>query len=233
MVDEFQSEWDNSYKNKDNYIFYPHEEVVRFISKYIRKRVGFDIFLDQCEIKESTKVLDFGCGIGRHMKLLYEFGLNARGFDLSSEAIEVAKSNFSSLGMNEVSKKLDIANIINLPYKSEEFDFMLSHGVIDSMPIDVAQKGFLELYRTLKKGGYIFFDVIGIDDPSLSSAEGEKYRIVTEDHEQGTIQSYFDLDLVSNLLGEMFEISEFYNIKKYCKNKKTLNSRYYVIAKKI
>ena len=90
------------------------------------------------------------------MRLLYEFGLNARRFDLSSEAIAVAKSNFSSLGMNEVSKKLDIENIINLPYKSEEFDIMLSHGVIDSMPIEVAQKGFLELYRTMKKKVYFF-----------------------------------------------------------------------------
>ncbi|MBT4763411.1 methyltransferase domain-containing protein, partial [bacterium] len=99
MVGEFKSEWDKSYKNKDNYIFYPHEEIIRFISKYIRKRVGLDEFIDQCEINESTKVLDFGCGIGRHMRLLYEFGLNARGFDLSSEAITVAKNNFSSLGM--------------------------------------------------------------------------------------------------------------------------------------
>jgi SAM-dependent methyltransferase len=234
MVGEFKSEWDKSYKNKDNYIFYPHEEIIRFISKYIRKRVGLDEFIDQCEINESTKVLDFGCGIGRHMRLLYEFGLNARGFDLSSEAITVAKNNFSSLGMGEVSKKLDVANITNLPYESGEFDFMLSHGVIDSMPIEVAQKGFLELYRTLKKGGYIFFDVIGVDDPSLSNTrEDSKYRIVTESHEQGTVQSYFDLDIVHNLLGKMFEVVEFYNIKKYCKLQKTLASRYYVIAKKI
>ena len=48
----------------------------------------------------------------------------------------------------------------------------------------------------------------------MSGARGEKYRVVTEGHEQGTIQSYLDLDLVSNLLGKIFEISEFYNIKK-------------------
>ena len=81
---------------------------------------------------------------------------------------------------------------------------------------------------------YIFFDVIGVDDPSLSNTrEDSKYRIVTESHEQGTVQSYFDLDIVHNLLGKMFEVVEFYNIKKYCKLQKTLASRYYVIAKKI
>ena len=30
-----KDEWDESYKNKDNYMFYPHEDVIRFISKYI------------------------------------------------------------------------------------------------------------------------------------------------------------------------------------------------------
>ena len=29
------SEWNNSYKNKDNFLFYPHEEVVRFINRFV------------------------------------------------------------------------------------------------------------------------------------------------------------------------------------------------------
>ena len=50
--------WDKSYKNRDNYIFYPHEEIIRFISKYIRKRVGLNEFtyIDN----NSPKVLDIG-----------------------------------------------------------------------------------------------------------------------------------------------------------------------------
>jgi len=27
--------WNNSYKNKDNFVFYPNEEIIRFISKYV------------------------------------------------------------------------------------------------------------------------------------------------------------------------------------------------------
>ncbi len=36
--------WNSSYKNKDNYLFVPNEEVVRFISKYIKKRIGINKF---------------------------------------------------------------------------------------------------------------------------------------------------------------------------------------------
>lgn len=46
MIDTQQAEWDDSYRNRDNFMFYPHEEVVRFISKYIRKRIGFNEFRD-------------------------------------------------------------------------------------------------------------------------------------------------------------------------------------------
>ncbi len=28
--------WEESYLKKDNFVFYPHEEVIRFFSKYIR-----------------------------------------------------------------------------------------------------------------------------------------------------------------------------------------------------
>jgi SAM-dependent methyltransferase len=233
MKQEFQNEWDKSYSNKDNHMFYPHEEVVRFVSKYIRKKVGMNDHIDQCNIDSSAKILDFGCGIGRHMKLLHEFKLNSKGFDLSIKAIEIAKNIFLNLGMNEVVENLIVADITNLPYSTEEFDFMLSHGVIDSTPLEVAKKGMLELHRTLKKDGYIFFDVIGLDDPSFSlSKEGENYRIVKEIHEQDTIQSYFDLDVIQNLLGSMFNVVEFYNIKKYSEGSEVISSRYYIVAQK-
>lgn len=34
-----KNEWNKSYKNKDNYMFYPEENVIRFISKYIKKEL--------------------------------------------------------------------------------------------------------------------------------------------------------------------------------------------------
>ena len=36
----FKSQWDESYSRLENYIFYPKEAVVKFINKYVRKRVS-------------------------------------------------------------------------------------------------------------------------------------------------------------------------------------------------
>jgi|APSaa5957512535_1039671.scaffolds.fasta_scaffold305158_2 hypothetical protein len=47
MEYEFKSAWDDSFKNKDNYVFYSYEEIIRFVSKYFCKRIEFNQFLDQ------------------------------------------------------------------------------------------------------------------------------------------------------------------------------------------
>ena len=43
--------WEESYRRKENFVFYPHEEIIRFVSKYIRKRVGLDEWKDVSEIQ--------------------------------------------------------------------------------------------------------------------------------------------------------------------------------------
>lgn len=56
-MDLKKDNWNNSYKNRDNFIFYPHEEIIRFVSKYIRKRIGIDEFMD---LNSMNKCLDLG-----------------------------------------------------------------------------------------------------------------------------------------------------------------------------
>ena len=41
-----KSEWNKSYVNINNFLFYPDDEVIRFMSKYIRKIIGLNKFLN-------------------------------------------------------------------------------------------------------------------------------------------------------------------------------------------
>ena len=83
LKEEGQDIWNKAYERRGNILFYPHEEIVRFVNKYVRKRVGITEFtnilpLTDCEWKNFRSV-DIGCGIGRHIKFLDEFGLNPYG----------------------------------------------------------------------------------------------------------------------------------------------------------
>lgn len=223
-------EWNESYKRGDNFVFYPHEDIIRFISKYIKKRIGYDSYVNVKEYTTIPKVLDFGCGIGRHVKLLDEFCLDAYGFDLSDEAIQNAKELYEKQNLNHLVNKVIVANIINLPYKSNNFDFMLSHGVLDSMPYDIAKSGLKELHRCLKKDGYMYFDLISSED---SSFNGNYNRLVKDSHEQGTIQSYYDMNMITSLINDLFVIDEIIlNNKINVKTNHTI-SRYHIVVKKL
>lgn len=41
-----RDKWEESYRRKENFVFYPHEELIRFVSKYIRKRTGLAQWTD-------------------------------------------------------------------------------------------------------------------------------------------------------------------------------------------
>lgn len=223
-----KNDWDKSYQNKNNFVFYPNEEIIRFISKYVRKKIGFNSFAN---IDKSPKILDFGCGIGRHVKFLDEYKLDAYGFDLSEEAISYAQKCFRRLNLNHLIKRVIVSDITNLPYESNFFNFMLSHGVIDSMNYDIAKKGIKELHRTLKTNGVIFFDIISTLDASFKN-EGFD-QIVENDHENGTIQSYYNDERIKNLLNEKFKILELYENRRIDLTNGSFSSRINVVAKKI
>lgn len=222
-------EWDNLYKHKDNFMFYPHEDVVRFVSKYIKKRVGLNEFIPQARLLKIPKVLDFGCRIGRHVKLLDEFKLDAYGFDLSQKAIKIAKELFDKQDLHHLTEKVIVANIIDLPYDDKFFNFMLSHGVVDSMPFNIAKKGLKELHRCLSDDGYIYLDLISVED---SSFKGIYEQLVQNEHEKGTIQYYYDLENINKLFEEFFEIVEIIHNKKHNIYEKSQNSRYHLVLKK-
>jgi len=218
--------WDNSYKQKDNYVFYPHEEIIRFVSKYIKKRIGFDDFINISKDIESVDVLDIGCGIGRHIKMLYEYKINGYGFDLSSVAINKANKLLNKYGY-KTQGKLVATSILNLPYKDDKFMFAFSHGVLDSMPFYVARDGMKELYRIMKHNSFMYFDTISTEDHTFN---GKMERIVNGDFEKDTVQSYFNINRINELIKDYFEIVEIYQIKKEYPDFSV--ARWHVIVKK-
>ncbi len=46
MLDIKKQCWEDSYKRGENYMFYPKEETVNFINRFIRKKTGSDSYGD-------------------------------------------------------------------------------------------------------------------------------------------------------------------------------------------
>ena len=193
----YLEKWNNSYENKDNFLFTPHEEIVRFVSKYIRKRVDINKYEDITE-QGKAKVLDFGCGIGRHIIYGLEMGVDMYGFDLSSVAIKKSIEWAKEKKLNITSEKLKATDATKLPWEDSFFQYSISHAVLDSMSFDSAKIGCKELNRVLCKEALFYCDLISGDD-SRHSPEYAGEEIVKTRHELNTIQNYYNYDKIKFL----------------------------------
>lgn len=227
-----KNEWENSYKNKDNFVFYPHEEVIRFISKYFNKKISINE-VKKISSKNDLKGLDLGCGIGRHVIYMQEMKIDAYGIDLSEVAVEVAVSWAKEKGMTNADEHILQGDVCALPWQEETFDCIVSHGVLDSIPFDVALRAIGEVSRVLKPGGLFYFDLISGDD-NYHSREFEGEEIVETAHEQGTIQSYFNFRKVRALIDvyQQLELVDCTLIRRENVMAGGFSSRYHLVVEK-
>jgi ubiquinone/menaquinone biosynthesis C-methylase UbiE len=200
-MSERADQWNASYERRENFVFAPNEQVVRFISKYVRKRTGLHEFNDVLKLGRPPKLLDLGCGIGRHLVFAAEMGLEPYGVDLSPVAVKTARE-WTKLG-----ETIAVASVTDLPFDDNFFDVTVSHGVLDSMTFDIAQKAVAECSRVLHSAGLFYCDMISPDD-SRHGREFAGEEVVSTTHERDTIQSYFNFAKIQKLFEPRFEIIE-------------------------
>lgn len=103
------------------------------------------------------RVLDLGCGSGRHLVYLAKHGFKVYGIDIAPEGIKIAKE---WLKKEKLKANLKIASVYKkLPYKDNFFDAIISTQVIHHAKIETIRKLIKEMERILKPKGLIFLTV--------------------------------------------------------------------------
>lgn len=62
-----------------------------------------DLLVDELELNKCSKILDLGCGRGRHSINLNKKGYRVKGIDLSKEAIKTAREKVERMGLENIS----------------------------------------------------------------------------------------------------------------------------------
>jgi len=159
-------------------------------------------------------------------------GLDSYGIDLSQTAIDFALHWARKSGIPSPDEKIVQGDVLSLPWRSEEFNFALSHGVLDSMPFDMARSACQELARVLKTNGLFYCDLVSGDDYQ-HAREYSGEEVVVTNHEKGTIQSYFNFSKISELIKGIFEIVECLLIRRQDILTGSSTSRYHLVLKAI
>lgn len=100
------------------------------------------------EFFPGKRVLDAGCGSGRHAYYAAQYGAVVWAIDLGS-AVEVAQRNTREIDRVHVAQ----ADIHQLPFEPESFDFIYAIGVLHHL--SDPEEVFHNLLRYLKPGGWI------------------------------------------------------------------------------
>jgi SAM-dependent methyltransferase len=206
---ETDKRWDKVYGEKFMTMWYPHEDIIRFCARLIRKRLTYD---DYQIHRDVNSVLDLGCGNGRHALYFARQGINASGIDVSPKAIEWAKEWAQR---ENLEADFRVGDITKLPYQDHSFDVVVSHGVLDHVRPEIAKAAAREVRRVLKPGGLFYCDLRSSEDFEFGVGQEVEPNTFMVDHgfEQGLVQHFFtkaDLDSVFDGLFRIIysEISE-------------------------
>jgi ubiquinone/menaquinone biosynthesis C-methylase UbiE len=199
---------------------YPNEIVVRYLASH-RKQGG--------------KVLDFGCGAGRHSVLIKKMGYSLVAMDYNQSSLDITRSKLETMGAEDF--ELVQNHNTDVPLESNTLDYILAWGsLFYNREADI--KILLgEMNRVLKMSGEIFADWRSTNDYLyMHGTEIEPYLFYLDETSgrPGVLYYFATIDNLKKIYDACgFEIINCETYEFTQKNGKNLNSWYHVTAKKI
>lgn len=161
-------------------------------------------------IMKKGRLLDAGCGSGRYLLPLQMRGFDVVGVDVSWKALQMLRESSKA-------RKLDMnilaANIFQLPFACDSFDFIWCYGVLQHILSKERESAIREFHRILKKEGILFMEVFGKDDMRYGGNEIEPN---TFSRKNGIVYHYFDKNEIGDLLRDFsVNINETHKEKRF------------------
>lgn len=141
------------------------------------------------------RILDIGCGEGRHIILSKEIFPDSKvfGFDIIKEPILTAKKRI----IERKNSFLCIADAFFIPFKNSSFDIVIDFGVFHHIRKKDVKKYKSEVLRVLKPGGFFLIGVFS-----------EKYKHYPEENRKRDFiyhRKHYDRFFTEDRLKKEFE----------------------------
>lgn len=214
---------DSTWKNYELYITKEYGFIDLSISPFVIK--SKDILLHH----NCKRILDLGCGNGKHS--IY---LNSSGFDVYSSDIDCSKIVKNAKKLNLSNLSIREHSFTAIPYGDDFFDAVICTSTLHHAALSDIKQGINEVYRILKPNGYFIFDFLSTLDASygLGTKIEENTFIGSRTSEETIPHHYTDENELKALLNNF----SFANINKSiysfcdCKNNKFISKVYDVLA---
>jgi ubiquinone/menaquinone biosynthesis C-methylase UbiE len=144
---------------------------------------------DMLGLAQQDRVLDLGCGWGRHLRLLEEAGHSVIGLDLSLALLRRAADPTDGVGTSPVVA----GNMLRLPFRDEAFDVVVNLATSLGLLLDDrdAAGALAEARRVLAPGGRLLLEGMHRDDAVANYAERDAWT--TSDGTEVRVRRRFDV----------------------------------------
>lgn len=117
---------------------------------------------DRLGLRPGERILDMGCGAGRHAFEAYRRGADVIAFDQDADELEGVRELFVAMkeaGEVPVAAEADVkeGDALALPFGDGEFDRIIAAEVLEHIPADI--QAIEELVRVLRPGGTLAVSV--------------------------------------------------------------------------
>lgn len=185
----------------------------------------------QWKNKNIKKVLDFGCGLGRHSIYFAKQGFHVSAFDLSEKGTEHLRSWSEK---ENLSIEITNADMLKLPYADNSFDAIFAYHVISHTDSVGIKNIIIEISRVLKIGGEIYITLCSKETWSFKDAGypmiDENTIIKTDEGpEKGIPHFYVTLDDIITLF-DNYNIEKIRHTDDCFFSGKKQNSKHYFIS---
>jgi len=137
-------------------------------------------------LKAGDKVLDLGCGFGRHAFEAARCGANVVALDAGRDEVEGVAATFAAMvEAGELAEGSLHANVVqgdalHLPFPDATFDVVVCSEVLEHIPDDLAAMS--ELTRVLRAGGTMAITVPRFGPELVNWALSDEYHNVPGGH---------------------------------------------------
>ncbi len=153
---------------------------------------------DRLGLRAGERVLDMGCGAGRHAFEMYKRGADVIALDMDADELATVSEWFAAMreeGSVPAGAEADVkqGDALDLPFPDGEFDRVVASEVLEHIPDD--ERAISELVRVLRPGGTIAVTVPRWLPEKVCWALSDEYHEV----EGGHVRIYKGHELVAKL----------------------------------
>ena len=199
---EIKEAWNNVFEKHGEVLFAPQEDMPRIAIEFEKKGI--------------KRVLDLGCGSGRHSIFLAEHGFDVCGIDASPEGIKIAGKK---LGEKKLEADLKVGDIYEkLPYPDGSFGAIVSTRAMHHNTIEKIRELIKEMERILAPGGMVFITVPKRNDGRDEKEIAPDTFVPLSGEEKGLTHYYFNEATLRKEFGD-FSITDIWEESKgghYC-----------------